>query len=353
MVNMVRCPGCGEWNPYDSAFCRRCGGRLDASRRDTRFDRLTHDVGAQTLWVTRAIAYGVDAFIVGAVGAVLAALAYLPLWIGSLFGDAAGWRGVWGLPFVFGLGQVIYFTAMEYLYGATVGKRFLGLRVEGVNGGKPSLTGAFMRNASKIHVVALLLDVVTGLLLTDDPRDKFTDGVSGTYVVRGKGGVVFPGVMFQRPTRRSFDDTFAEFGDWGERSDLLEGAGFGVFLIVVATIVLNYPGTHLVVLDWVRSWMASGITPIPEALLAPLYWFFTAMGTWGVLTAVIRYYTGWNRWRAAQDILGGLFNFYLAYIIQRHGIGAFTWSILFPAFLVFVGGQVIVSVFLFPKKKRR
>jgi len=247
---------------------------------------------------------------------------------------------------------VIYFTAMEYMYGASLGKQLLGLRVEAPNGGKPSLTAAFTRNVSKIHGFILFIDVVMGLALTDDPRDKFTDGVSGAYVVRGGGGPIFRGFEFDRPIRRSVSSDWAEFSEWGER-DFLEGVGFGVFLLVVATIALNYPGIHRVLFDWVRSWGVFGLTPVPGQLMPPLYWFFTAMGTWSLISAVIRYYSGWNSWRATQDLVGGVFNFFLVYLIQRYGTAAFTWRILFPAVLVFVGAQVVISVFVYPSMRRR
>ena len=349
---MVRCPSCGEWNKEEASYCRRCGHSLGSPRRDTGFNRLTYDVGAQTLWITRVIAYAIDSLIVGALGALLALLAYVPLWIGSVFSGELSWTGVWRLPFILGAEQVIYFTVMEYMYGASLGKQLLGLRVEAPNGGKPSLTAAFTRNVSKIHGLILFIDVVMGLALTDDPRDKFTDGVSGAYVVRGGGGPLFRGFMFDRPVLRSVGSDWAEFSEWGER-DFLEGVGFGVFLLVVATIALNYPGVHRVLFDWVRSWGVSGLTPVPGQLLPPLYWFFTAMGTWSLISAVIRYYSGWNSWRAAQDVVGGVFNFFMVYLIQRYGTAAFTWRILFPAFLVFVGAQVVISVFIFPSMRRR
>ncbi len=349
---MVRCPSCGEWNQDDASYCSRCGNRLRSPRRGTWLNRLAYDVGAQTLWVTRVIAYVIDSFIVGAVGALLSLMAYLPLWVGSVFSGGMDWTGVWRLPFILGAGQVIYFTFMEYMYGASLGKQLLGLRVEASGGGKPSLVASFMRNATKIHAVALFIDVVMGLVLTEDPRDKFTDGVSGAYVVRGGAGPLLRGFWLDLPARRPPEGEWAELREMGEQ-DFLEGIGFGVFLLVVATIAMNYPGIHRVLFSWVRGWGESGLTPVPGELLPALYWFFTAMGTWSVISAVIRYYSGWNSWRAAQDLVGGVFNFFMVYLIQRYGTAAFTWNILFPAFLVFVGAQIVISVFIFPSMRRR
>jgi uncharacterized RDD family membrane protein YckC len=349
---MVRCPSCGEWNEDDASYCRRCGHELGSPRRSTGLNRLTYDVGAQTLWITRVIAYAVDSFIVGALGVLLSLMAYLPLWVGSVFSGGLDWTGVWRLPFILGAGQVIYFTLMEYMYGASLGKQLLGLSVEASSGGKPSPVAAFMRNATKIYAVALFIDVVMGLALTEDPRDKFTDGVSGAYVVRGGAGPLLRGFRLDLPARRPPEGEWAELRELGER-DFLEGIGFGVFLLVVATIAFNYPGIHRVLFNWVRGWGMSGLTPVPGELLPPLYWFFTAMGTWSVISAVIRYYSGWNSWRAAQDLVGGVFNFFMVYMIQRYGTAAFTWNVLFPAFLVFVGAQIVISVFIYSSMRRR
>jgi len=348
---MVRCPSCGEWNQDDASYCRRCGNRLRSSRRGTGLNRLIYDVGAQMLWVTRIIAYAIDSFIVAAVGALLSLMAYLPLWVGSVFSGDMDWTGVWRLPFILGAGQIIYFTLMEHMYGVSLGKQLLGLRVEASGGGKPSLVASFMRNATKIHVLALLIDAAMGLALTENPRDKFTDGVSGAYVVRGGAGPLLRGFRVELPARRSSEGQWTDF-ERGE-TDFLGGMGFGVFLLVVATIALNYPGIHRVLFSWVRGWAESGLTPVPGELLPPLYWFFTAMGTWSIISAVIRHYSGWNSWRATQDLVGGVFNFFMVYLIRRYGTAAFTWNILFPAFLVFVGAQIVIAVFVYPSARRR
>ena len=348
---MVRCPSCGDWNEDDASYCRRCGHRL-GSRRVTGLNRLLYDSGAQALWVKRVIAYAIDSFIVGALGAVLSLMAYLPLWVGSVFSGDFTWTGVWRLPFILGAGQVIYFTLMEYMYGASLGKQLLGLRVEASSGGRPSLVAAFMRNVSKIHGLILFIDVAMGLTMTEDTRDKFTDGVSGAFVVGGDSCPLYRGFRFQRPVIRSFERELGELDEWGER-DILDGVGFGVFLLVVATVALNYPGVHRVLFSWVRGWGVSGFTPVPGELLPPLYWFFTSMGTWSMISAVIRYFSGWNSWRATQDLVGGVFNYYMVYLIQRYGTTAFTWGTLFPAFLVFVGAQIVLSVFVYPSTRRR
>jgi len=346
---MVSCPKCGENNPEDAVYCRRCSQALRGG--ETGFDKLRHDFNAQSLWLIRLIAYLVDTAIVAVVALLLTFLAYVPLLVGSAFSGQWSWRGIWQIPFFIGAGQVIYFTFMESFYGASFGKQMMGLRVEAENGGRPTAASAFIRSLSKIHGALLLFDALFGLLLGDDPRDRFTDTLAKTYVARYgspkipslRGEHVFTGSRTSGPVVR--------VGDWGDRVDPLDSAGFGVFLIVVATVALNFQGLGAVLLEWIRSWGVSGLSWPPAELAPAAYWFFVAMGSWSIIAALIRYLTGWSPHKAPQDIVGGVFNFVLAYIIQFYGFDFFTWRFIIPLFIVMVGAQMFLGGLLRPRRE--
>ena len=51
-------------------------------------------------------------------------------------------------------------------------------------GGKPSPLSALVRNISKLHWVLLLLDLLGGMVLEGDPRQKFSDRIANTVVYR-------------------------------------------------------------------------------------------------------------------------------------------------------------------------
>ncbi|OGD45071.1 hypothetical protein A3K69_06500 [Candidatus Bathyarchaeota archaeon RBG_16_57_9] len=114
---MVRCPRCGEDNQDDAANCRRCSQALRGG--ETGFNKLRNDLNAQSLWLLRLVAYIVDTAIVAVVGLLLALLAYVPLMLGSALSGQWNWRGAWQIPFLIGAGQVIYFTVMESVQGAS------------------------------------------------------------------------------------------------------------------------------------------------------------------------------------------------------------------------------------------
>ncbi len=186
---MAACPICGEFNSRYADYCKKCGAKL-YKIEETGLEKLRYDYTAQSIWIRRLLAYLIDSAIVSIIMLLLSFLAYVPLLIGSIFNDVWNWRGIGGLPFIIGLGKVMYFTVMESMYKATFGKQILGLCVEKEGGGYPSLQRSLIRNISKIHFLLLLTDVFLGLYLSSDPRDKYSERVSGTYVVRGRGSVI-------------------------------------------------------------------------------------------------------------------------------------------------------------------
>jgi uncharacterized RDD family membrane protein YckC len=338
---MVHCPRCGESNPEDAVYCRKCGQAL--GDKETGFDKLRHDFNAQSLWLIRFIAYVVDTAIVAVVGLLLTLLAYIPLVVGSAFSGQWSWRGVWQIPFFIGAGQVVYFTVMESFYGASFGKQLMGLRVEAENGGRPSAASALIRNVSKVHGALLFFDVLLGLLLGDNPNDRFTDTLAKTYVAR-YGSPIIPSLRGEHTfTGTTRSGPLVRMSDWGDGVDPLDSAGFGVFLIVIATLALNFQGLSTVLVEWVRSWSVSGVSWPPSELATPAYWFFMAMGSWSIIEAVIRYLMNWSPYKAPQGIVGGVFNFLLAYFVQFYGLSFFNWRVMVPLLIVMVGAQMLVG----------
>ena len=149
----------------------------------------------------RLFAYIIDAFIIAVFGFTLSVFAYFPLLIGSLFGSDWAWKGVWAAPFYLGLAQVVYSILTEYVYGATFGKQIIGLKVINRRENNPGIVAVTIRNLSKAHWVLVLFDFLGGVLSSVDPRDKYMDRVSGTYVAYSGSGIRIPFVS--RPyTRR-------------------------------------------------------------------------------------------------------------------------------------------------------
>jgi uncharacterized RDD family membrane protein YckC len=162
-------------------------------------------------WIKRGIAFVIDLV-------VIFVIQFIAMNIIVLIALAMAWQTVEGIDptAVFSVGAFImliilislltviisalYFIIMDTKSGGTLGKRLLGLRVESTEG--PMTFGkGLMRNLAKlggiligsmfsffilgiIMMVFLIIDIYLGTGLTSDPRQKYTDKMAGTTVVR-------------------------------------------------------------------------------------------------------------------------------------------------------------------------
>jgi uncharacterized RDD family membrane protein YckC len=178
-VFKIYCSKCGEELPEGTKFCPKCGTpvKLEATA-ETVVARFERDQYLQDHWIKRLIAYIIDSIIVGAAATILFAIALFPVFIVNPF----AFVNVFSFPFAMGLLYILYFPIAETIYGATLGKRLLGLKVVTKAGGKLSLEKAFIRNISKIHWILLLLDLIGGLITSTDLHQKYTDRIANTTV---------------------------------------------------------------------------------------------------------------------------------------------------------------------------
>jgi len=122
-------------------------------------------------WLIRLIAYIIDAIIVGIVATILAFI------VGVIF---------FGLFFLaFGILSILYFIVLDVYWGATIGKRIMGLQVQLVKGGRIPFDKSFIRNISKIFILFLFLDWLIAVVTPGaDRRQKWTDRYAGTTVAQ-------------------------------------------------------------------------------------------------------------------------------------------------------------------------
>lgn len=120
-------------------------------------------------WILRLVAYIID-------GLIFAVIAFV-----------VGFIIPWGFIFViflWGLLLVLYFAILDVYWGASIGKRLLGIHVQTINGGKVPFDKAFIRNISKIFPPFLVLDWLIGIVTPGDKRQKFLDRYVGITFVR-------------------------------------------------------------------------------------------------------------------------------------------------------------------------
>jgi len=131
-------------------------------------------------WILRIIAYLIDSIIIGIIAGIIFIFAIAAVAFSGLF--FVGYYLFF--PFLFGIFEIIYFVIMEVYWGATLGKKILGLEVQNVNGNKVTFEKSFIRNISKIYWLFLLIDWLLGIVIPgQDQRQKYTDRIAGTTVV--------------------------------------------------------------------------------------------------------------------------------------------------------------------------
>ena len=341
---MSRCQYCGEYNGDHDHYCFKCGRPIVNTVRQDGFDILVSDFRLQSFWALRLFAYIIDAFIISIFGFVLSIFAYFPLLVGSLFGSDWSWRGVWAAPFYLGLVQIVYSIITEYVYGATFGKQIIGLKVVNRRERNPGIMAVMIRNLSKAHWVLVLFDFLGGVLSSVDPRDKYTDKVSGTYVAYSGSGGRIPFVTRPRARREHGREIIPV--DLLPTFDPISALNVGVFFVVVATIILNTPSLPTEALDWVISFAKIGLHEPPANLLTAFYWFLMSMGVWGLISGVARYILRLYPLKAVRDIVNGAAGLGLGVLMRNVPV---TWDglmIYLSAMLVFFVLQLFFFLYL-------
>lgn len=138
----------------------------------TGFDVLGHDRKLRRHWLYRIFAILIDMIIVFfTVGIVLLFLEKNTFWISGITASVS---------------LFVYSVAFETASGHTIGKKLLGLRLRPRTEGS-QLVGAVVRNLSKIFWYILLpADVIIGLAMRGDPRQRTLDRMAGTTVAYRK-----------------------------------------------------------------------------------------------------------------------------------------------------------------------
>jgi len=142
----------------------------------TGLDRIAKDPDLQNYWIFRIIAAIIDGIVLVIVASALSFVLFP--WM------LLGWY-MWGTyPLIIGILEIVYFVFFETTNEASIGKMVLGFKVTTLNGQKPTIDKALIRNVSKIYPPLPLLDFLLGLLTPGDPYQKYTDRMAGTRVVR-------------------------------------------------------------------------------------------------------------------------------------------------------------------------
>jgi len=166
---MPYCRNCGEEIPEGSTYCPKCGARFEASPGLVLAS-----------WGGRFIAWLIDMILLG----VLLAWFVLPgfHWIPQL------WRGAvptW-IPFVdFGFKNLVYFlywTILEGMYGQSVGKMAMKIKVTHLDGRPIDMGKAAIQSIGKAFL--LPLDCILGWILYPARQQRLFNHLTETVVLK-------------------------------------------------------------------------------------------------------------------------------------------------------------------------
>ncbi len=181
-VQSLYCSNCGEELAENAKFCTKCGAPIAASEpkvQKTVFESFEKDPILQDYWIKRLIAYVIDLVILFVITGILVGIAQFPSFLRNPF----FFFDFFSFPVALGLVSVIYFVIAETVYGTSIGKSFLNLRVVTASNERITLEKSFIRNISKIHGVFLFLDVIGGLITSTDMHTKYTDRMADAKVI--------------------------------------------------------------------------------------------------------------------------------------------------------------------------
>ena len=77
-----------------------------------------------------------------------------------------------------------YWTILEYKTGQTIGKKMFNLKITNIYGKKPNLREVIISSLGKSFI--LPIDVVLGWMLTNEKRQRVSNKIGGTLVVKIK-----------------------------------------------------------------------------------------------------------------------------------------------------------------------
>jgi hypothetical protein len=146
---------------------------------------------------------------------------------------------------------------------------------------------------------------------------------------------------FEERWKRRYERRFEHFERSDRGSDYLDGVGFGVFLIAIAWVFLQYPWVWEEIVAWFRGWV-NGPTVLPLILTEPIFLFFVIMSTWGLVEGALRMVSG-RISRGLGNIVGAICGFAVAYLIRLFGQGAISGASLIPGFIIIIGTSIVLS----------
>ena len=181
---MPYCQKCGNELSTEAKFCPKCGTPVmleQVTAAPSEPSLLGEPELKLAFWGERFIAWLIDAIVIGIIVGILGLFTWFA--IGSL-----SWWSAWPnwVPFFnFNSSGIIYFLywfLMDGAYGQSLGKMAMHLRVVRLDGNRPTTGQVALETVGKAFL--LPLDIILGLILYPNSRQRLFNHLSETIVVR-------------------------------------------------------------------------------------------------------------------------------------------------------------------------
>jgi len=146
---------------------------------------------------------------------------------------------------------------------------------------------------------------------------------------------------FEERWKHRYERRLEKFERSDRGSDYLDGVGFGVFLIAIAWVYLQFPWVWEEVVVWFRSWV-NGPTMLPLILTEPIFLFLVIMSAWGLVEGALRLMSG-SVAKGLENVIGAIGGFAVAYLVRLFGQGAISGANLLPSFVIIIGASIVLS----------
>ncbi len=181
------CVKCGNELSADEKFCPKCGTPVTGQPTATSPPEIAAPAAPNlklAFWGERFVAWLIDVVIIGIV------VAFLGLFTFFASGSFTWWSNWpnWVPFFNFNLGGVLYFVywfLMDGLYGKSLGKMIMRLRIVQLNGGRINMGQSAIESVGKAFL--LPIDVIVGWILYSRSRQRLFSNLSRTIVIRESG----------------------------------------------------------------------------------------------------------------------------------------------------------------------
>lgn len=132
-------------------------------------------------WTDRFFAWLIDFIIISSISTMIIFLSF-----GSMYYEFDE-GGLWAENTQYIPASILFFVywvILEYKTGQTIGKKILNLKVIDIRGGKPKLSGVLLSCFGKSFL--LPFDVILGLILTNEKRQRVFNKLGDTVIVKIK-----------------------------------------------------------------------------------------------------------------------------------------------------------------------